>query len=160
MLTEKEKEYQRRHYRERREYKLAYQKQYREKNREAVLRARREWYHRNRDAMLVYWKKYNSENKDRRRWIVRKCKYGITPSEFESLLERQNGKCAICDAEFAKVQARAPHIDHCSETGRIRGLLCSRCNTGIGLLQHSPRILVEAINYLSPVLNVTDAAAV
>ncbi len=149
MLTEKEREYQRQYHIKNRDKKLKYALNYRLRNRESILRYKREWYHRNRDEMLKYWKKYNSENKQRRRWIVTRCKYGVTESTFNSMLTSQDGRCAICDVEFTKAQKRLPHIDHCHDTGRVRGLLCHKCNAGIGFLQHSPKILVDAIIYLS-----------
>jgi hypothetical protein len=73
-------------------------------------------------------------------------KYGITVDEFMKLCEAHNGKCAICGVE--PKTKRGLHIDHCHDTGVIRGLLCNGCNTGIGLLQESPEIMTKAIEYL------------
>ncbi len=57
----------------------------------------------------------------------------------------QDGKCAICRI----VPSRTMAVDHCHDTGAIRGLLCSNCNTGIGLLRDNPEILARAIIYLA-----------
>src|SRR5688572_1964204 len=54
-------------------------------------------------------------------------KFGLTAEDFWAMLERQNGKCAICNGD-PNGQGRL-HIDHDHETNRVRGLLCSRCNT-------------------------------
>lgn len=54
-------------------------------------------------------------------------------------------ECAICGREPG---SRRLHVDHCHETGLIRGLLCSRCNSGIGLLRDDPELLKTAYNYL------------
>ena len=68
----------------------------------------------------------------------------IDHETFALLLTKQDGRCAICGVR----PKRKLHIDHCHSTGRFRGLLCSSCNTGIGLLRDSPAILRSAINYL------------
>ena len=75
-----------------------------------------------------------------------KKRYGITPEQFNLLLETQGGCCAVCGGDDPK--ARDWHIDHCHKTGATRGLLCSTCNTGIGGLQDSADLLRRAIEYL------------
>lgn len=72
-------------------------------------------------------------------------RYGIEMSELSDLLDQQKGVCAICGIDFG---TDVYHIDHCHTTGRVRGLLCSNCNTGIGLLQEDKEIFKAAINYL------------
>lgn len=77
--------------------------------------------------------------------------YGITPAEYDALLENQGGLCAICRkpetvARDGKVM-RMP-VDHCHDTGRIRGLLCHRCNRAVGMLGDDPEVLRAAANYL------------
>jgi len=79
----------------------------------------------------------------RRRELLKR-KHGMTLEKFEDLLASQGGVCAIC----GEVPHRT-HLDHSHTTGRIRGILCYRCNIGIGYLQESPRILQAAIAYLS-----------
>lgn len=74
-----------------------------------------------------------------------KRKYGITYEEYEEMLAQQDGKCAICgqvDEWFALA------VDHCHEKGHVRGLLCSQCNRGLGLLKDSPELLERALEYL------------
>lgn len=75
--------------------------------------------------------------------------YGLTPDDYDSLLEKQDGKCAIC----ARPAAEAPgkhglHIDHCHTTGAVRGLLCANCNRGLGLFADDPSALETAAQYL------------
>lgn len=72
-------------------------------------------------------------------------KHGLTPEYYGLLLRAQKGVCAICGEPPKK---RRLAIDHCHKTGRIRGLLCGRCNTGIGNLRENPRVLRAAIAYL------------
>ena len=72
--------------------------------------------------------------------------YGITPDEYKLMHEKQGGKCAICN-EVPKTK-RLLHVDHCHKTKKVRGLLCSGCNTGIGNLKESVQSLENAIKYL------------
>ena len=78
--------------------------------------------------------------------------YGITLEEYEELLSKQNGKCVICNIDNNgkyRSKLRAFAVDHCHSTGKIRGLLCSDCNTGIGLLKDNVNFLESAIKYLN-----------
>lgn len=70
--------------------------------------------------------------------------YGISLEEFDRLVKKQNGRCAICSEAFSKT----PHVDHDHQTGQIRGLLCLPCNTGLGFFQDSVVLLAHAIVYL------------
>ena len=72
--------------------------------------------------------------------------YGLTPQEYIDMYEKQCGKCAICN-EIPKTQ-RGLHIDHCHETGVVRGLLCHGCNVGIGNFLHNTELMNKAIKYL------------
>lgn len=72
--------------------------------------------------------------------------YGITEEEFNSMLEKQDGKCAICGTtDWGKP---SPSIDHNHRTGKVRALLCNRCNRVLGLAEDSPELLSKMSNYL------------
>ena len=73
--------------------------------------------------------------------------YGITIEDFERIQEDQDGKCKICGEE-EKAVIRGVPLDHCHETGKIRGLLCHRCNKGLGEFGESPEMLRKAAEYL------------
>lgn len=75
-------------------------------------------------------------------------KYGLTPEAWKSLLERQDGVCAICKRPESSPNKKNLSVDHCHTTGKIRGLLCNTCNRGIGLLKDSTALLSAAIEYL------------
>ena len=72
-------------------------------------------------------------------------RYKIDINTFHKIYNDQNGKCAICADELDLENCR---IDHDHNTEKVRGILCVSCNTGIGLLQDSPDILANAVNYL------------
>ena len=71
-------------------------------------------------------------------------RYGISKDDYAALLEQQSNCCAVCQREFD----RTPHIDHDHETGRVRGLLCYPCNSGLGQFQDDTEVLKKAIAYL------------
>ena len=73
--------------------------------------------------------------------------YGITEDIYNSMLIQQNYKCQICLKHPEEPNSRLV-IDHSHQTGLVRGLLCSKCNAGIGLLCDKMEILEKAINYL------------
>lgn len=75
-----------------------------------------------------------------------KSKYGITLEEYERMFEEQGGVCAICSER--EHQNKLLAVDHCHKTQKVRGLLCSLCNTAIGKLKDDPRLLKKAIEYL------------
>jgi hypothetical protein len=64
------------------------------------------------------------------------------------MLADQDGKCAICWCK-SQGERRRFAVDHCHNSGKVRGLLCDNCNKGIGNLKHSPEILARAITYLT-----------
>lgn len=70
-------------------------------------------------------------------------KYGITTSTYNQLMAKQNGVCACC------LKAPAIAIDHDHETGQVRGVLCTRCNTGIGQLGDTLEGVIRAAQYLA-----------
>jgi hypothetical protein len=73
--------------------------------------------------------------------------YGITMAEFDKLVEFQKGNCAVCFKPLEILNRRA-NIDHDHETGEVRGILCTGCNTGIGHLGDNIEGLERALYYL------------
>jgi hypothetical protein len=78
-----------------------------------------------------------------RRHLIKK-KFGLTLDRFDEMLRHQGGGCAICAATDPGGQGNF-HVDHCHVTRVVRGLLCHRCNTGLGLFRESPAALQRAI---------------
>ncbi len=132
-------------------------KRYRERHREELKVRRVEREQANKAEYLARVKAYRDRNKSkinerkrkrgRQNWLAESCrKFGITPSTLEALEKWQDGKCAICRTPFTFGK---PTVDHCHRTGRVRGLLCFHCNTGIGQLRDDPKLIRKAIRYLS-----------
>lgn len=71
--------------------------------------------------------------------------YGITLDHYNELLARQGGACAIC---HENKDVRNLAVDHCHETGKVRGILCQRCNRALGLLRDDTSLMRSAIMYL------------
>lgn len=109
--------------------------------------------HEYRKRVLSNTKRYTDASPEvwKQRYLMRT--YNITLDEYNALLEKQGGVCAICgrEEEIKNPSARSRSslaVDHCHETGRVRGLLCFKCNTGIGALGDTVESLRKAIRYL------------
>ena len=87
-------------------------------------------------------------------------KYEITPQQFDLVLASQGGCCAVCGTTDPKSKHNVFHVDHCHETGRIRGLLCNPCNLSIGLLGDTPEALFRAYQYVANNIDVVKGRAV
>lgn len=77
-------------------------------------------------------------------------KYGLTESDYQEMVRAQASACKICGA----VPQRGLFIDHDHKTGKVRGLLCSTCNLGLGSFKDDPKVLRSAITYLMEISNV------
>ncbi len=77
-----------------------------------------------------------------------KFRYGLTQEAYEKLYRDQNGKCGICEIKLDLGTSKGLLVDHDHVTNKVRGLLCSCCNPGIGQFKDSPELLTNAIKYL------------
>lgn len=75
-------------------------------------------------------------------------RYGVTREDYDAMLERQNGVCGICGTKEPGKGNKYFHIDHDHDTKKVRGLLCDKCNRGIGLLGDNALVVIEAYKYL------------
>lgn len=89
----------------------------------------------------------------------------MTPADYDAMLASQGGRCAICGrtdeivpTQRGSGQRRRFCVDHDHDTGRVRGILCNLCNTGIGALRHDPMLLRAAIDYLRREADAAKAA--
>jgi len=94
-------------------------------------------------------KRMNPDFIEKKKWYDIMWKYGISKEDFESMIEGQQNKCAICGFEFQEdSRFTRPHIDHCHDSGDVRGLLCNSCNKGLGFFKDDKSALSSAIEYL------------
>jgi len=100
-----------------------------------------------REKIKSQVKKWQAENPDaRKRQRIRK--YGLTLTQFRKMMEEADHKCQICGHSDQSDPNMFPVIDHCHDTGKVRGVLCMNCNMGIGKLRDSVSTLEAAIAYL------------
>ena len=104
-----------------------------------------------KECFSTYYKERNSTDieKQRNRESSYKRKYGITLDDYNKILSSQNGGCAICGSVKLRKGESYLHVDHDHETGEVRGVLCTNCNVGIGRFLDDPKLLQNAINYLT-----------
>ncbi len=105
----------------------------------------------NKEKHVKKASRWNRENKEKRYKTCKKhilCKkYNITPEEYDNLIKSQNGNCKICGRK--NTDGRSLHVDHCHINGKVRGLLCFRCNSLLGSANDSIERLESAIKYLN-----------
>ena len=141
------------------EKRAEYSKNWREKNPKKQAELLRKYRDSHYEEMLARHRRYNEENKDMlkiksheeymadipKHRKKRLNKYGLTIEDYENMLISQNYSCAICGGDN---KGKNFAVDHDHKTGKVRALLCSTCNSGIGSLKDSIDILEKAIEYL------------
>lgn len=75
-------------------------------------------------------------------WYLQKL-YGISLEQYNEMIVKQLGKCAVCS-----VQLKRPVVDHCHSSKKVRGLLCFKCNNGLGQFNDDFNLMQKAVNYL------------
>lgn len=94
----------------------------------------------NRDGIKETVKTYN------RRFALKNT-YGLSIDEYNGMIKNQDGKCKICGVRAEDV-SRGLSVDHCHETGKIRGILCHKCNSGLGFFNDDEELVERGLNYL------------
>ncbi len=108
----------------------------------------RQWYLDHRDEQLaVAWDRYHDDpDVARNRALLRN--YGITLADYGAMLEAQGGRCLLCGKPHGEGRSGVLHVDHDHDTGRVRGLLCTRCNRVIGMADEDPDLLTRMASYV------------
>ena len=135
-----------------------------ENNLEKLKLYQKEYYLKNKDKIKQHIKEksqteefkekrraFNKARKEKNRNIYYKKRYGIDLQEYNQLLISQNNKCAICKIDENEIKhGRNTYfaVDHCHKTGKVRGLLCYKCNSVLGFVNDNIDNLVNAIKYL------------
>lgn len=114
-----------------------------------VRQADRERYKREREKRRVSGKLWIENNKEKYKKYQKEYKRykatGHTPQYFEEKFAEQGGKCAICKKDL-HIDHSSTFADHCHKTGIPRGILCPRCNTGLGYIESG--LLGKCLEYL------------
>lgn len=109
------------------------------------------YYLKNKEILLTKSRKWDEDHKERRTEVWRrsnlKIRFGITLEDYNKMFEDQNGCCAICGIHNSKLK-RNLHVDHSHETGKIRGLICHKCNSALGSFNDDTTVVKKAVEYL------------
>lgn len=97
------------------------------------------------ECSKAYNAKWRTANARRYKHLMLKAWTGTGIEEYEALLKKQGGRCALC---LGLPKAKGLAVDHDHTTGRVRGLLCIHCNTGLGQFRELPLLLERAAAYL------------
>jgi hypothetical protein len=89
-------------------------------------------------------KKNPQQRHEHWRWQLQR-RYNLTEAEYQAMLEKQGGVCAVCEKPPGKKRL---HVDHDHITGKVRGLLCGACNLTLGFWNDDPKRFVRAADYL------------
>jgi len=128
-----------------------YQKRKRKNRPEDVSRMRKAYYQKTRKHQLKIKRNNYAASKQlrlRHRDTMLRSKYGIGVEEYNLMEVSQFHKCAICRNSQNNKRTNYFDVDHSHKTGKVRGLLCTNCNQGIGKFQDNKELLLHAYNYL------------
>lgn len=122
-------------------------------NKDKIRQRSKERYKENPLKQKVAQEKWRRDNPEQYSKIQRNTKlklnYGIDLEEYDRMLDRQEGKCLICSGtDSNSTNTDNLYVDHCHKTNKVRGLLCSHCNSGLGMFKDSIESLERAIQYI------------
>jgi hypothetical protein len=120
------------------------------KNKKAIYAYQSDWKKQNRDKCREYARRHGEKYPEKKELKNFKSKmhglsFEFSLDEYKKLLAEQKGVCAICGEKDPK---RALSIDHCHNSNKVRGLLCKKCNSGLGFFRDIKDIVVSAVKYL------------
>jgi len=148
----KKKEYAHKYYLEHKDQAYKSSNKYYMEHKEEVIKSSSEWAKNNPEKRKQISRdsarRINKNNPLLNRERKLKFKYGITLEQEKEMLFSQGNKCAICDREFSNTRSRRPGIDHDHKTGKVREILCHKCNLMLGYAEDSPELLKLGAQYL------------
>ena len=95
------------------------------------------------DAAIA--RKYRASRKGKENRLMRE--YGLSSAEWQEFFDEQKGKCLICDTHQSDLK-QTLNVDHCHETGRVRGLLCGPCNQALGIMKDDKENVLRMVKYI------------
>jgi hypothetical protein len=117
---------------------------YLKKREQRILDSKR-WKENNMDKFIISKNKWKERNPDRSRVNILR-KHGLSIEQYEEMLNKNNNSCWICSTYFIKKSDAK--IDHCHDTGKVRGILCNHCNASLGFAKDNIDNLHRMIKYL------------
>ena len=142
MDSEAKREYMRKYRQDHKDERTEYMRRWRAENPERVQQHDHDYYLRNREMIDKRTREWQVNHPEIVAAYARKYRYGITPEDYQNLLDECGGVCSICGAT-GKL-----HVDHNEATGEVRALLCPNCNKMIGLAKENIATLISAAMYL------------
>ena len=132
-------------------HKEGYHKEYYIKNKKRRLNQNKKWKIKNKDRRREWVRKHYIKNavrmkRDDRKYNL-KTNYNLTLEQYNEMFKKQKGKCAICEKHQSELKVSL-HVDHNHTTGQNRGLLCHKCNFGLGLFAESIELFDKAKQYI------------
>ena len=103
------------------------------------------WVKKNREKVDVYHQNYKNKHSDRLKSKDLKRRLGITLDDKNRMIEKQNSRCYVCDKKLEFSQCC---VDHDHNTGKIRKILCTNCNKGLGIFKDDVKLLEKLVLYL------------
>jgi hypothetical protein len=131
------------YYQAHKDKRCARQREYAQNNKASIAENAKAYYEANKRQVLDYHARYREANRIalREKELIRR--YGIDYAEYKRLALLQGGRCAVCGKECELV------IDHRHDgTCNVRGLICGKCNVGLGMFFDNPVFLQSAIDYI------------
>ena len=120
-------------------------------------------YYRHLKANQARSRAWNQAHPDQRLETSLRYRFGITKKQFDAMVGEQKELCAACQLPETATDSRTGklrrlHVDHNHETGKVRGLLCTRCNLAVGYLKDDPQRAQGILTYLLRVTSVKNVA--
>lgn len=127
-------------------------KKWRQKHKEELKESKKKWYQDHKEEQKENKKKYYQDHKEERKEYDKrrhyKKMYNLTLEEIDQILIKQNHKCALCGMSLLETKRCT---DHSHKTNKVRGILCDRCNKGLGFFQYfydNPEFFKKTIKYI------------
>lgn len=152
-LLAKQKERNKRNYQKNKERYKQKHLEWRNANPERQKELTKAWAETHKERMAEISRKHYQMNKEKELDLCRQRKlksYGLTQQDYEMMADQQNNRCAICQTELViHGKKKTAYVDHCHATGKVRGLLCMKCNSMLGMAGDNVETLKAAIDYLN-----------
>ena len=143
------KVYNARYYQKNREKSIEYNKQYYKDNRDEIIKRTKEYAKVHSKEHYEYTKRWRKNHPKKVKEINKRQKlkrYNLSHKDWLRMWDNQNGRCAICSRPF--IEPSDAYVDHNHQSGEIRGLLCMKCNFGLGLFKDNPKLTARLTEYL------------